>query len=88
MPSYPNFPFASAGSDGIDDQDGFPNDWFVPANPGAVAPNNPNMLAPAAAPNPSAANSQPSAAPAGLSDQPPPRPDPLAAYWALIPVKP
>ncbi len=86
MPSYPNFPFVPAGSDGIDDQDGLPNDWFVPANPGAVAPNNANLPAPAAAPNQPAPNLQASAATPGPSNRRmPPRPDPLAAYWALIP---
>ena len=86
MPSYPNFPFVPAGSDGIDDQDGLPNDWFVPADPGAVAPNNANLPAPAAAPNPPVPSPQPSAAPLGPSNQPvPPRPDPFAAFWALIP---
>ena len=87
MPSYPDFPFFPAGSDGLD-EDGLPNDWFVPANAGAVAPNNPNTPAPAAAPNlaPPAPNPQPSAAPPGPSNQPaPPRPDPFAAFWALIP---
>ena len=87
MPSYPNYPFFPAGSDGIDD-DGLPNDWFVPANAGAAASNNPNAPAPAAAPNPAppAPNPQPSAVPPGPSNQPvPPRPDPFAALWALIP---
>jgi hypothetical protein len=87
MPSYPNFPFVPAGSDGMD-EDGIPNDWFVPANAGAVAPNNPNMPAPAAASNPAppAPSPQPSAATLGPSNQPvPPRPDPFAAFWALIP---
>jgi hypothetical protein len=87
MPSYPNFPFFPAGSDGIDD-DGLPNDWFVPANAGAVASNYPNAPAPAAAPNPAppAPNPQPNAAPSGPSNQPAPaRPDPFAAFWALIP---
>jgi hypothetical protein len=85
MPSYPKFPFVPAGSDGID-EDGLPNDWFVPANPGAVGPNNTSLPTPAAAPNPAAPNPQPSAAAFGLSNQPaPPRPDPLAAYWSLIP---
>jgi hypothetical protein len=88
MPFGPNFPFVPAGPVGIDDQDGLPNDWFVPANPGAVAPNNPNMPAPAAAPNPAppAPNPQPSSATLGPSNQrAPPRPDPFAAFWALIP---
>jgi hypothetical protein len=85
MPSYPNFPFVPAGSDGLD-EDGLPNDWFVPADPGAVAPNIANMPAPAAASNPPVPNPQPSAAPLGPTNPPaPPRPDPLAAYWALIP---
>jgi hypothetical protein len=87
MPFNPNFPFVPAGSDGID-EDGLPNDWFVPANPGAVAPTNPNMPAPAPAPNPAlpAPNPQLSSATLGPSNQPaPPRPDPFAAYWALIP---
>jgi hypothetical protein len=80
------FPFVTASSDGIDDQDGLPNDWFVPANPGAVAPNNANMPVPAAAPNQPAPNPQPSTVPPGLSNPPaPPRPDPFAAYWSLIP---
>jgi hypothetical protein len=76
------------------EQDGFPDDWFVPASAGAVAsppgapsnPNNANVPAPAAAPNLPAPNPQPSGATAGPSNQPaPPRPDPLAPYWALIP---
>ena len=91
MPFDPNFPFVSTGSDGIDDwfvpdQDGFPNDWFVPGNAGALAPDNPNMPTPAAAPSPPVPNPQPSAATPGPSNQPaPPRQDPSAAYWALIP---
>jgi hypothetical protein len=82
MPFGPHFPFVPADSDGIDDQDGLPNDWFVPANPGAVGPNNLNMPAP----NSPVPNPQPSAAPLGPSNQPaPPRPDPFQAFWALIP---
>jgi hypothetical protein len=77
------------------DPDGFPDDWFVPASAGALAshpggwinPNNANAPAAAAAPSPtSAPNPQPSPATPGPSNQPAPaRPDPLAAYWSLIP---
>ncbi len=77
-------------------EDGFPDDWFVPASAGGVASrsddrtnlDNSNAPAPATAPSPTppAPNSQPGAATPGLSNQPaPPRPDPLAAYWSLIP---
>jgi hypothetical protein len=54
----------------------YPNDWI---NPGSNAP---AAVAPSAAPL--APSQQPSVA-AGLSNRPLPPPNPLAAYWSLIP---
>jgi hypothetical protein len=51
----------------------YPDDWFVPAPPAAPATAQP------------ASGSQPNLAAPGISGQPVARPDPLAAYWSLIP---
>jgi len=51
----------------------YPDDWYVPAPPAT-----PSMGQPAPIPQPDAANP-------GISNPPATRPDPFAAYWALIP---
>jgi hypothetical protein len=94
MPLDPNFPFAPAGADGIDD-------WFVPgqaANP-TRQPNNwiapwsaqtdasypddwiypDNRNPPAPSPAPSAPRPQPNALNAAISNRPALPPDPFAA---------
>ena len=90
-----------AGADGIDDwfvpapvpnPTGHPNDWIAPWSAETDAsypddwiyPNNPNVpAAPSTAPP--APSPQPSVVAPAFSNRPAPRPDPFAAYWALIP---
>jgi hypothetical protein len=97
MPFDPNSPFAPAGADGIDDwfvpgqspgriapwtpqtDHLFPDDWFSPDNRNAPKPAAASSTAP---PQPSP---QPNAINPALSNRRAPRPDPFAAYWALIP---
>jgi hypothetical protein len=57
----------------------FPDDW--------IYPDNRNAPTPAAAPSsaPPAPSLQPNAVSPAIPDRPAPRPDPFAAYWAMIP---
>jgi hypothetical protein len=63
---------ASAGSDP------YPDDWIYPDGWNAPPAASPGTAPPAPSPQPDAANP-------GISNRPAPPPDPLAAYWALIP---
>jgi hypothetical protein len=76
----------------------FPDDWFVPGqSPGRIAPWSPGtdhffpddwfVPAPLATPSigPPPQSPQPNAANPAISNRPPARPDPFAAYWAMIP---
>jgi hypothetical protein len=74
-PNHPDNGFVPSSVE----SDGFPDDWIYPdgrkAPPLAGAPN----------PAPQAPSSQSAAATPGISSRPAPRPDPFAAYWAMIP---
>jgi len=82
----------------IDDleDDGYPNDWFVPQSAGGAATQRndwtypANWIAPAPLASPSAAQSlgspQPSAAnPNPVNPTAPLRPDPFSPFWSLVP---
>jgi hypothetical protein len=78
----PNAPASNGIDDGPDDwfvpngapvDASYPDDWFVPTPSATPSRAQPAPGAPAAATNP------------GISNPPATRPDPLAAYWALIP---
>jgi hypothetical protein len=102
----PNAPFGNtAKSNGIDDRsvledDGFPNDWFVPEADGYpndwfvpeadgypndwIYPDSQSPPAPAEAPGTAPPAPSPQPNPAA-SNRPLARLDPLAAYWAQVP---
>jgi hypothetical protein len=83
--SLPNGSLVPAGA--LED-DGFPNDWFVPEDDGYpndwIYPDNHNAPAPPAAPRiaPPAPSPQPNPA---ASNRPPACFDPYAAFWSQIP---
>jgi hypothetical protein len=98
-PNSPFAPGDLAGSDGIDDwfvprqaanPIDYPNDWFVPGSAQTDTPHPDDWIypdgrnAPAPATTPAAPSPQSIANPA-ISNRAAPPPDPLAAYWSLIP---
>jgi hypothetical protein len=98
-PDSPAAPGDLAGPDGIDDwfvprqaanQIDYPNDWFVPGSTQTVAPHPNDWIYPDGrnAPMPATAQAAPRpqlAANSAISNRAAPPPDPLAAYWSLIP---
>src|ERR1700724_760442 len=83
---HPKPPPNAPASNGIDDG---PDDWFVPNGAPVDASYPDDWFVPTPSATPSRAQPAPGARPAatnpGISNPPATRPDPLAAYWALIP---
>jgi hypothetical protein len=77
-PSPPNHPDNGLVPSSVE-SDGFPDDWIYPDGRKASA------VAGAPYPAPQVPSSQSAAATPANSGRPAPRPDPFAAYWAMIP---